>query len=139
MNDKTPDKKKERLWTLHPGEILREEYLKPLHLTPYRLARELHVPVPRINDIVLEKRSISADTAVRLAKFFGTTEGFWLGMQADYDAHQARKRLQKELAGINRLSLSSQTIRAKKSDALMQRLRRLNGGGPFARDEMNKR
>jgi antitoxin HigA-1 len=102
MIDKTYDKKKERLWTLHPGEILREEYLKPLRLTPYRLARELHVPVPRINDIVLEKRAISADTAVRLAKFFGTTESFWLGMQADYDAHQARKRLQKELAGISR-------------------------------------
>ncbi len=109
MNDKTHDKKKERLWTLHPGEILREEYLKPLRLTPYRLARELHVPVPRINDIVLEKRAISADTAVRLAKFFGTTESFWLGMQADYDAHQARKRLQKELAGISRFQAPNVT------------------------------
>lgn len=109
MNDKMPNKKKVRLWTLHPGEILREEYLKPLHLTPYRLARELHVPVPRINDIVLEKRGISADTAVRLAKFFGTTEAFWLGMQADYDAHQAKKRLQKELAGINRFRPSKAT------------------------------
>ncbi|MFZ0311099.1 MAG: HigA family addiction module antitoxin [Candidatus Korobacteraceae bacterium] len=109
MNDKTHDKKKERMWTLHPGEILREEYLKPLRLTPYRLARELHVPVPRINDIVLEKRAISADTAVRLAKFFGTTESFWLGMQADYDAHQARKRLQKELAGISRFRPSKVT------------------------------
>ena len=97
---KSPNKKKERTWTLHPGEILREEYLKPMHITPYRLAHELHVPVPRINDIVLEKRAISADTAVRLAKFFGTTESFWLGMQADYDAHQVRKRLQKELAAI---------------------------------------
>ena len=71
---KSPNKKKERTWTLHPGEILREEYLKPLHMTPYRLARELHVPVPRINDIVLEKRAISADTAVRLAKFSSTTD-----------------------------------------------------------------
>jgi addiction module HigA family antidote len=100
VNDKTHEKKKERTWTLHPGEILREEYLKPMHITPYRLAHELHVPVPRINDIVLEKRAISADTAVRLAKFFGTTELFWLGMQADYDAHQVRKRLQKELVAI---------------------------------------
>ena len=107
MNDKTPDKKTERMWTLHPGEILREEFLKPLHLTSYRLARELHVPTPRINDIVLEKRAISADTAVRLAKFFGTTESFWLGMQADFDAHQARKRLQKELAGISRFRPSN--------------------------------
>jgi len=105
MNDhrksQSLDKKKERTWTLHPGEILREEYLKPLHMTPYRLAHELHVPVPRINDIVLEKRAISADTAVRLAKFFSTTESFWLGMQADYDAHQTRKSLQKELAKIS--------------------------------------
>src|ERR1019366_7727313 len=101
VNDKTHEKKKERTWTLHPGEILREEYLKPMHITPYRLARELHVPVPRINDIVLEKRAISADTAVRLAKFFSTTEAFWLGMQADYDAHQTKKSLQKELAKIS--------------------------------------
>jgi len=93
---------KERTWTIHPGEILREEFLKPLRMTSYRLARELRVPVPRINDIVLEKRGISADTAVRLSKFFGTSEGFWLGMQADYDAHQARKRLHKELASISR-------------------------------------
>ncbi len=102
MNDKISEGKKVRTWSIHPGEILREEYLKPLCLTPYRLARELHVPVPRINDIVLERRAISADTAVRLAKFFGTTEAFWLGMQADYDAHQARKRLRRELAKIGR-------------------------------------
>ena len=109
MNNHLEEKKKEKRWSIHPGEILREEYLKPLHLTPYRLARELHVPVPRINDIVLEKRAISADTAVRLAKFFGTTESFWLGMQADYDAHQARKRLQKELAEITRFRPSKVT------------------------------
>ena len=96
--------RRQRTWTLHPGEILREEYLKPLGLTPYRLARELHVPPPRINDIVLEKRAISADTAVRLAKFFGTSEQFWLGMQADHDAHKAKKRLHKELAEINRFA-----------------------------------
>jgi len=106
MSDKIPDKKRERLWTIHPGEILREEYLKPLRMTPYRLARELRVPVPRINDIVLEKRGISPDTAVRLAKFFGTSEGFWLGMQADYDAHHTKKRLHKELAAINRFDAS---------------------------------
>ena len=88
------------MWTIHPGEILREEYLKPLQITAYRLARELHVPVPRINDIVLERRGISVDTAVRLARFFGTTEQFWLGMQADYDSYQIKKRLQKELAAI---------------------------------------
>ena len=104
MNKKptVADANRERTWTIHPGEILREEYLRPLHMTAYRLARELHVPVPRINDIVLEKRAISADTAVRLAKFFGTTERFWLGMQADFDALQAKRRLQPELAKIAR-------------------------------------
>jgi antitoxin HigA-1 len=124
MNDehkaKSPNKKKQRTCTLHPGEILREEYLKPMHITPYRLAHELHVPVPRINDIVLEKRAISADTAVRLAKFFGTTESFWLGMQADYDAHQAKQCLQKELEKINQLG-------------------HVNAGRHFSRDEMNER
>jgi addiction module HigA family antidote len=120
VNDKTHERKRERTWTLHPGEILREEYLKPLHITPYRLAHELHVPVPRINDIVLEKRAISADTAVRLAKFFGTTELFWLGMQADYDAHQTKKFLQKELEKI-------------------ERLEHVNPGRHFSRDEVNER
>jgi addiction module HigA family antidote len=117
---KSPIEKKHRTWTLHPGEILREEFLKPLHITPYRLARELHVPVPRINDIVLEKRAISADTAVRLAKFFGTTEQFWLGMQADYDSHRAKKALEKEMGKIKRLS-------------------HVYPGGHFDRNEMNER
>lgn len=98
--NKSANQSKRRTWTIHPGEILREEYLKPLRMTPYRLARELHVPVPRINDIVLEKRGISADTAARLARFFRTTEQFWLGMQADYDSYHIRKRLQKELTAI---------------------------------------
>ncbi len=97
---KNAARKKAKTWTIHPGEILREEYLKPLRMTPYRLARELHVPVPRINDIVLERRGVSADTAARLARFFRTTEQFWLGMQADYDSYHVRKRLQKELAAI---------------------------------------
>ncbi len=99
---KTIAERKPRTWTLHPGEILREEFLVPLQLTAYRLACELHVPVPRINDIIREKRGVSPDTALRLAKFFGTTEQFWLGMQADYDSFQAKKRLRKELAGISR-------------------------------------
>jgi addiction module HigA family antidote len=71
----TPD------WKVHPGEILREEFLKPMHLSAYALAKGIHVPVPRVNDIVLEKRGITADTAVRLAKFFGTSEQFWLRFQ----------------------------------------------------------
>jgi addiction module HigA family antidote len=63
-------------WKIHPGEILREEFLKPLSMSVYALAKRLHVPVPRLNDIVLEKRGVSADTAVRLSRFFGTTEQF---------------------------------------------------------------
>jgi len=72
-------------WRTHPGEILREEFLKPLSMTPYELAKRLHVPVPRVNDIVLERRGISADTAVRLSRFFGTTEQFWLNLQGAYE------------------------------------------------------
>lgn len=72
-------------WRLHPGEILREEFLKPLSMSAYELAKRLRVPVPRVNDIVLERRGISADTAVRLARFFGTTDQFWLNLQAAYE------------------------------------------------------
>jgi addiction module HigA family antidote len=72
-------------WRVHPGEILREEFLKPLGLSAYELAKRLRVPVPRVNDIVLERRGISADTAVRLSRFFGTTEQFWLNLQGAYE------------------------------------------------------
>ena len=69
-------------WRVHPGEVLREEFLKPLKLSAYALAKRIRVPAPRVNDIVLQKRGITADTAVRLAKFFGTSEQFWLNLQA---------------------------------------------------------
>lgn len=72
-------------WRVHPGEILREEFLKPLGMSAYELASRLHVPAPRVNDIVLERRGISADTAVRLASFLGTTERFWLNLQVSYE------------------------------------------------------
>jgi addiction module HigA family antidote len=72
-------------WRVHPGEILREEFLRPMSMTPYELAKRLRVPAPRVNDIVLERRGISADTAVRLARFFGTTEQFWLNLQGAYE------------------------------------------------------
>jgi addiction module HigA family antidote len=77
-------------WTVHPGEILREEFLKPLHMSAYELAKRLRVPVPRVNDIALERRGISADTAVRLSRFFGTTEQFWLNLQANYEVSRVR-------------------------------------------------
>lgn len=85
----------------HPGEVLREEFLEPLGLSQNRLAREIGVPPRRINEIVLEKRGITADTALRLARYFGTSESFWMGLQADYDLERARRelgdRLEKEV------------------------------------------
>ena len=75
----------EKLPNIHPGEILREEFLKPLGISQYALAKAIHVPAMRISEICNGKRSITADTAVRLSKFFGTSSGFWLGLQADYD------------------------------------------------------
>jgi addiction module HigA family antidote len=76
-------------FAIHPGEILHTEFMKPLGLTAYRLAKELVVPPPRINDIVLGKRSISADTALRLGVFFGLPAQFWLNLQNDYDLRRA--------------------------------------------------
>ena len=87
-------------WNIHPGEILREEFLKPLSLTSYRLAKEVHVPPPRINDIVLEKRGITADTAVRLARYFGTSAEFWMNAQAFYDVRKATSKLTADLKRI---------------------------------------
>ena len=76
-------------WNIHPGEILREEYMKPLGLTVYALAKELKLTRPRLNDIVLERRAITADTAIRLARYFGTTAQFWMNMQSSYELRQA--------------------------------------------------
>ena len=87
----------QRIPPIHPGEILSEEFLKPLDLTQYRLAKGLSVPARRINEIVLGKRSISADTALRLARFFGNSERFWLNVQSTYDLEIVRDRLQDRL------------------------------------------
>ncbi len=87
-------------WRIHPGEILREEYLKPLNLSATALAKELHVSAPTVNDIVRGRRAITADTAVRLAKFFRTTEQFWLNLQDAYDISRAKERLSKRLKEI---------------------------------------
>ena len=87
-------------WAIHPGEILREEFLKPLGITSYHLAKALRVPVPRIHDIVLEKRGITADTALRLARFFGTSERFWTNLQSSYELGRTRAALSRELKEI---------------------------------------
>jgi len=78
---------------IHPGEILFEEYLEPLGLSQYRLAKDISVPPRRINEIVHGKRSISADTALRLARYFGTSERFWLNLQTHHDLEVERDRL----------------------------------------------
>ena len=82
---------------VHPGEILREEFLLPLGISQYRLAKEIHVPARRINEIVLEKRGISADTALRLGRYFGTTALLWINLQARYDLEIARETLADKL------------------------------------------
>src|SRR2546426_10847439 len=78
---------------VHPGEILQEEFLSPLGLSQYRLAKETSVPPRRINEIVRGERSISADTALRLSRYFGTSERFWLNLQTRYDLETEKDRL----------------------------------------------
>jgi len=81
---------------VHPGEVLLEEFLKPLGVSQNSLARAVSVPPRHINEIVHGKRSISADTAVRLSQFFGTSEKFWLGLQDDFDLEEARSKIDVE-------------------------------------------
>ena len=89
---------RKRVPPVHPGEILLEEFLTPLGLTQYRLAKNLSVPPRRINEIVHGSRAITADTALRLARFFGTSERFWLNLQTAYDLDVERDRLGPRLA-----------------------------------------
>jgi len=88
---------------LHPGEVLREEFLKPMQLTPYRVAKACGVPRTRIERIVREELGITADTALRLAKFFGTSVGFWMNLQNRYDVQTAEKAIARDLAAIETL------------------------------------
>jgi antitoxin HigA-1 len=91
---------------LHPGEILSEEFLAPLGITQHRLAVSIGVPPRRINEIVHGKRGISADTALRLARYFGTSDRFWLNLQSRYDLEVERDRMADVLEGIRPLSAS---------------------------------
>ena len=86
----------------HPGEILLEEFLKPLGISQYRLAKEIGVPQRRIGEIVSGKRSVTVDTGLRLSAFFGMSDGFWTGLQIDYDTAIARDALAETLARIPR-------------------------------------
>ncbi|MBI5331805.1 MAG: HigA family addiction module antidote protein [Betaproteobacteria bacterium] len=87
---------------IHPGEVLREEFLIPYGLTAHALALALQVPAPRINDIVREKRAITPDTALRLAAYFGVSAEFWMGLQVDYEMAMARETMKETLAHIRR-------------------------------------
>jgi len=93
---------------IHPGEILLEEFLEPMELSQYRLAKDISVPPRRINEIVHGKRSVTADTALRLARYFGTTERFWMNLQTRYDLEVEKSRLKgrlaKEVAVLKRAS-----------------------------------
>jgi addiction module HigA family antidote len=89
--------KTNKLSPIHPGEILRVEFMKPRGLSQNGLARALNVPPRRINEIVLEKRGITADTALRLARYLGTSAEMWAGLQADYDLRLARYEKQKQI------------------------------------------
>ena len=100
MGHETMTRKGTPAWRVHPGEILREEFMKPFRLSAYELAKQLRVPAPRVNDIVLERRGISADTAVRLSRFFGTTDQFWLNLQAAYEISRVKEEQATEIAMI---------------------------------------
>lgn len=89
---------------IHPGEVLLEEFLNPLGISQNALARAANVPPRRINEIVLGKRAVTADTAVRLAVALGTSERFWLGLQADFDLEVTRRALGKDIARIERIA-----------------------------------
>ena len=87
----------ERLDLIHPGEILREEFLEPLGLSAHALAMALRVPATRIGDVLRGRRSITPDTALRLARYFGTSADLWIGLQAEYDLRSARRELARQI------------------------------------------
>jgi addiction module HigA family antidote len=92
-----------RLRNIHPGEVLLEEFLQPFEVTPYRLAKDIGVPPTRVSEICHGRRAITADTALRLARYFGTSPKFWLGLQEDYDLEELLKEKAKELDAIEPL------------------------------------
>ena len=97
-----------KMQPIHPGEVLLEEFLKPLNISQYKLAKDISVPPRRINEIVQGKRSISADTALRLSRYFGLSERFWLNLQARYDLEVEKDKLNRRIEQeVKVLSLKS--------------------------------
>jgi len=96
--------KMEKLKNIHPGEILKEEFLEPLEITAYRLSKETFIPQTRVSEILKGNRRITADTALRLAKFFGTSAKFWLGLQDDYDLEEEGNLKSSEFESIKQVN-----------------------------------
>jgi addiction module HigA family antidote len=94
-------------WAVHPGEMLREEFLKPKGISAYRLSVDLGVSAPTVNDIVREKRGITPEMAARLARYFGTSEQFWLNLQDAFAVHQVKKKYSRELKAIKPLAVAA--------------------------------
>ena len=92
----------EKLENVHPGEILLYEFLKPLNISAYRLSKDLSIPQTRISEIVKGRRRITADTALRLSKYFGNSAKFWLGLQDDFDIEEGKKQKKNELNSIKK-------------------------------------
>jgi antitoxin HigA-1 len=103
--------KKKKDAPIHPGEILLEEFLKPMNISQYQLAKDISVPARRINEIVLGKRSISADTALRLSRYFRLSERFWLNLQSAYDLEVEKDRLEGRIESEVKV-LTPQEVRA---------------------------
>lgn len=92
------------LKNIHPGEILLEEFLKPLEISAYRLSKDTFIPQTRISEIIKGRRRITADTALRLSKYLGNSPKFWLGLQDDYDIEEERKNKKEELDSIKKIN-----------------------------------
>lgn len=96
-----------RLKNIHPGEILHEEFLKPMGISSYRLSKDTFIPQTRVSEILKGNRRVTADTALRLSKFFGTSAKFWLGLQVDYDLEEEKTRKKKELRKIKKTEINT--------------------------------
>lgn len=97
----------DNLKNIHPGEILLEEFLKPLEISAYRLSKETFIPQTRISEIIKVRRRITADTALRFSKYFGTSAKFWLGLQDDFDIEEEGSNKKAELDSIKKLEFSA--------------------------------
>jgi antitoxin HigA-1 len=98
---------RKKLPNIHPGKILQEEFLIPLEISAYRLSKDIDIPQTRISEIVKGNRRITADTALRLAQYFGTSAKFWLGLQDDYDIEEERNHKHKQLQAIPRFDFQT--------------------------------